>query len=102
MAARILGYPPEPGSSSERMPCASSSRTPPGVPASTKTLLSSAVAFRAICDGVRVYETSKADSVRVIVDVMRRYDDDAPRRVLFRRAAVGAVERMPEARRGRP
>jgi hypothetical protein len=54
----------------------------------------------AIRDGVRVHGTSKAECVQAIVDVMRRYDDDAPRRALFRRAAVSAVDRMPEARRG--
>jgi hypothetical protein len=32
---------------------------------------------------------------------MRRYDDDAPRRALFRRAARRAVERLPESLHGR-
>jgi predicted nucleotidyltransferase len=61
----------------------------------------SAVAFRAVRDGILVYETSKAERVRALVDVVRRYDDDAPNRALFRRAALDAAGRFGEERRGR-
>ena len=54
----------------------------------------SAVAFRAIRDGRLVLKRSDADRVRVEVRVGRRYDDDAPKRALFRRAAQDAVARM--------
>lgn len=62
----------------------------------------SAVAFRAVRDGVCAYDVSKSERVRVIVDVIRRYDDDAPRRELFRRAALRAAQGSREAARGRP
>ncbi len=52
---------------------------------------SSAVAFTAIRDGVLVFAASDAERVRCMVDVARRYDDDAPRRELFRRAAQAAM-----------
>jgi len=48
---------------------------------------SSAVAFRAIC-GRRVLARSESERVAAEVRVMRRYDDEAPRRALFRRAAL--------------
>ena len=54
----------------------------------------SAVAFRAICEGHRLLSRSESDRVRVEVRVGRRYDDDAPKRALFRRAAQDAVARM--------
>jgi uncharacterized protein YutE (UPF0331/DUF86 family)/predicted nucleotidyltransferase len=40
----------------------------------------SAVAFRAIREGVLVFARSSSDRVAVEVDVARRYDDEAPRR----------------------
>jgi predicted nucleotidyltransferase len=62
----------------------------------------SAVGFKAVRDGICVFAVSDAERVRAIVDVARRYDDDAPRRDLFRRAARAAVGRMQEPSRGRP
>src|SRR5262249_40417830 len=38
----------------------------------------SAVGFRAVRDGECVFAVADADRVRAIVDVARRYDDDAP------------------------
>jgi predicted nucleotidyltransferase len=54
----------------------------------------SAVAFRAICDGHLVCERSSAERVRIVTRVARRFEDDAPKRALFRRAARDAVMRM--------
>jgi predicted nucleotidyltransferase len=48
----------------------------------------SSVAFRAISDGRRVIARSESERVAAEVRVMRRYDDEAPRRALFRRAAL--------------
>jgi predicted nucleotidyltransferase len=47
----------------------------------------SAVAFRAIRDGRRLVARTESERVAAEVRVMRRYDDDAPRRALFRKAA---------------
>ncbi|MGH7282671.1 MAG: type VII toxin-antitoxin system MntA family adenylyltransferase antitoxin [Polyangiaceae bacterium] len=47
----------------------------------------SAVAFHAIRDGRLMCARSDSDRVRVVSRVARRYDDDAPKRALFRRAA---------------
>jgi predicted nucleotidyltransferase len=55
---------------------------------------SSAVAFRAISEGVCVFASSESERVDAIVNTCRRYDDDAPGRVRFQRAALAAVERM--------
>jgi uncharacterized protein len=63
--------------------------------------VSTAVAFQAVQSGRCVYAKSKSDRVRAVVDVMRRYDDDAPRRALFRSAALRAVARMTEGPDGR-
>jgi predicted nucleotidyltransferase len=49
---------------------------------------SSAVAFRALCDGRRVLARSESERVAAEVRIMRRYDDEAPRRELYRRAAI--------------
>ncbi|MGO9837271.1 MAG: type VII toxin-antitoxin system MntA family adenylyltransferase antitoxin [Polyangiaceae bacterium] len=49
---------------------------------------SSAVAFRAIAAGRRVISRSERERIAAEVRVMRRYDDEAPRRALFRRAAL--------------
>jgi predicted nucleotidyltransferase len=56
----------------------------------------SAVGFRAIRDGECVYAATRDEEVRAVVDVSRRYDDDTPRRELFRYAAIRAVQRLPE------
>jgi uncharacterized protein len=48
---------------------------------------SSSVAFRAITERVRVVVRSESERVAAEVRVARRYDDDAPRRDLYRRAA---------------
>lgn len=48
---------------------------------------SSAVAFRAIRDGRRALSRSESERVAAEVRIVRRYDDDAPRRELYRRAA---------------
>lgn len=47
----------------------------------------SAVAFRAIRDGRRLLARTESERVAAEVRVMRRYDDEAPRRALFREAA---------------
>jgi predicted nucleotidyltransferase len=51
-------------------------------------------ADRAICDGHLVCERSSAERVRIVTRVARRFEDDAPKRALFRRAARDAVMRM--------
>jgi predicted nucleotidyltransferase len=57
---------------------------------------SSAVAFRAISDGKRLFARTERERVAVEVRVARRYDDEAPRRALYRRAAVEAARRLGE------
>ncbi len=47
----------------------------------------SAVAFRAVSEGLRVVARSEAERIAAEVTVGRRYDDDAPKRALFQRAA---------------
>ncbi len=54
----------------------------------------SAVAFRAIQTGTLLLARAPADRVRLEVRIARRYDDDAPKRALFRRAALDAVARL--------
>jgi uncharacterized protein len=54
----------------------------------------SAVAFRAISEGTLLLARSDADRVRTVAQVARRFDDEAPRRELFRRAAARAAARM--------
>ena len=54
----------------------------------------SAVAFRAIRDGERVVLRSNEERIRAEARVMRLYDDDAPKRALFRRAALYHAERL--------
>ena len=61
---------------------------------------SSAVAFRAISEGVCVYSGSDAERVDAVVDICRHYDDDAPWRARFRGAALAAVGRMKEGAHG--
>ncbi len=48
---------------------------------------SSSVAFRAIAEGRRVIVRSESERVATEVRIARRYDDDGPRRELYRRAA---------------
>ena len=50
-------------------------------------LTSTSVAFRAITEGRRVVARSESERVAAEVRIARRYDDDAPRRELYRRAA---------------
>lgn len=57
----------------------------------------SAVSFRAIRDGDCVLARDRAERARLEARVGRRYDDEAPRRALIRRAAARAASRM-EAR----
>lgn len=61
-----------------------------------------AVAFRAVRDGRCVLCRDRAARVRLEATIARRYDDEAPYRELFRRAAARAGRRMAEAARGRP
>ncbi len=56
--------------------------------------VSSAVAFRAISEGLCVYAKSEAERVDAVVDICRRYDDDAPFRELSKEAASAAVARL--------
>jgi predicted nucleotidyltransferase len=48
----------------------------------------SAVAFRAVSEGALLFARSDEDRVRAVARVARRYDDESPRRELFRRAAI--------------
>jgi hypothetical protein len=47
----------------------------------------SSVAFRAIRDGRRALTRAEAERVAAQVRISRRYDDDAPKRALYRDAA---------------
>ena len=53
-----------------------------------------AVAFRAIRDGRCVLARERAERVRLEARLARRYDDEAPRRALIRRAATRAATEM--------
>ncbi|HEX4385780.1 MAG TPA: nucleotidyltransferase domain-containing protein [Myxococcales bacterium] len=59
----------------------------------------SGVAFAAVSEGELVLERTKLERVRAQVSILRRYDDDSPRRQLVRAAAAMAVERMKRDRR---
>ncbi len=48
---------------------------------------SSAIAFKAIRDGICVWKANEAERVEAVVRVARRYDDEAPMRRIFRDAA---------------
>jgi predicted nucleotidyltransferase len=61
----------------------------------------SGVAFRAIREGTCVWAHSEAERVRAVVRVSRRYDDEAPLRLLYRDAARAAVRRMAGETHGR-
>ncbi len=52
----------------------------------------SSVAFRAIRDGVCVYEAKRGERTSAAARTFQRYSDDAPRRALFRAAARRAFE----------
>lgn len=54
----------------------------------------SAVAFNAIRQGRLVFARSAAERIRLVTLIARRYDDDRPKRALFRKAALEAVARM--------
>jgi uncharacterized protein len=54
----------------------------------------SAVSFRAIKDGRLLFARTAEERVRAEVRVGRRYDDDAPKRALFREAARAAAARL--------
>jgi uncharacterized protein len=56
----------------------------------------SEVGFRAIKTGRCVLARDRARRIAVEVRVARRYDDDAPKRALFRQAAIDAARRMGE------
>jgi predicted nucleotidyltransferase len=56
----------------------------------------SAVAFRAIHDGKRLLARTERERVATEVRISRRYDDEAPRRALYRRAAIEAARRLGE------
>lgn len=59
------------------------------------------VAFRVLRDGRLVKETSRSERVQLEARIMRAYDDDAPRRALFLRAAKRVAAQMGEdAQRG--
>jgi len=62
----------------------------------------SGVAFRAIRDGQCVFERDRAERVRLVARTARRYDEDAPRRELTRRAAIRAARRLGAEAPGRP
>jgi uncharacterized protein len=61
----------------------------------------SEVGFRAIKTGRCVLARDRSRRVELEVRVARRYDDEAPKRALFRQAAIDAARRMgEEASRG--
>jgi uncharacterized protein len=53
----------------------------------------SAVAFHAVTEGVLLVARSEAERVRAVAFIYRRFDDEAPRRELYRRAAIASAER---------
>ncbi len=52
----------------------------------------SSVAFRAIRDGVCVFEANRGERTAAAARTFQRYSDDAPRRDLFRAAARSAFD----------
>ena len=62
----------------------------------------SAVGFEAIRTGTVILARSELERIRLEASVARRYDDEAPRRELFRRAAIRAGRRMEGLADGRP
>lgn len=59
------------------------------------------LAFRAIRDAVPIFVRDARVRVTLEARIARQYDDEAPYRELFRRAARRAGRRMDEATRGR-
>ncbi|MEY4511429.1 MAG: hypothetical protein RLZZ450_3551 [Pseudomonadota bacterium] len=55
---------------------------------------SSSIGFRVIRDGICVLSRDPGERVRLEVMIGRRYDDDRRYRMLFRRAARAAAQRM--------
>jgi uncharacterized protein YutE (UPF0331/DUF86 family)/predicted nucleotidyltransferase len=55
----------------------------------------SAIAFRAVRDGELAIARTAPERVRFVASVARRFDDDAPRRRLFRQAAIRAMTDVP-------
>jgi uncharacterized protein len=53
-----------------------------------------AVGFRAIKTGQRVLERDRGRRIALEAGIARRYDDEAPKRALFRQAAIDAARRM--------
>jgi predicted nucleotidyltransferase len=64
-------------------------------------LAGSGVAFRVIRDGQCLLARDEAERIRLVARIARRYDDDAPYRALFRKAAVAAGKNMAKANHGR-
>jgi predicted nucleotidyltransferase len=61
----------------------------------------SGVAFAALRDGVRTLARSEPERVRLEAGIARRYDDEAPRRALFREAARRAGRALARKADGR-
>lgn len=59
------------------------------------------VAFSCVSTGRRVLARTEPERIALEVRVGRRYEDDAPRRALFRRAAIEAGRRLGERSDGR-
>ncbi len=59
------------------------------------------IALRAIHDGRRLLARDEGVRVALEARIARRYDDEAPRRALFRRAAIEAARGMGERSDGR-
>ena len=60
-----------------------------------------AVGFEAIRRGAAILARSELERIRLEASIARRYDDEAPRRQLFRRAAVRAGRHMESLADGR-
>lgn len=61
----------------------------------------STVGFEAIRMGAAILARSELERIRLEASIARRYDDEAPRRELFRRAAVRAGRQMGNLADGR-
>lgn len=59
-----------------------------------------ALAFAALRDGVRLFVRDEPTRIRLEARIMRRYDDEAPRRASIRRAAIRAGAKMGRASHG--
>ena len=56
----------------------------------------SALGFGVLQAGHRVLARSECERIEIEVRILRRYDDEAPTRARFRRAALAAAQRMAE------